>query len=328
MMNFLKLFSKSRFFLTGIIATGLLTGCGGSGNDPVDQNGYLTVGFTDAPVDMVDQVRLYVSRVTVKPETGPPVSYPVNPDLMDCLAVPGETDDCNPVDLLSLQDGIVLTVLANQELAAGRYEWLRLDIDEAQSYIVEDAGGIDDIEVRIPSARGLQLSGGFVILAGETTNLVMDWDARQGLTNPMGFPGYILKPSIRVTDLSEYGAVAGTVSDALMMGQCMDTAVVYVFDGDLIPAPPANPYDPAANLDDIDNNMPNPLVTAAVNPLDVGGYGYEVNFLPLGTYTVALTCDIDNVPATDALDDADDVIEFIDPQIAIVEDGQTEEVNF
>ena len=308
----------SKLNLIWLLVFGLqLGGCGGSGSSR-DATGTLSVGLTDATVDMVEQVRLYLTGVTVKPEGGPPESYSVN--LTDCSAVPGETDDCNPVDLLALQDGIVLTVLANQELPAGRYQWLRLEVDEERSYIVEQAGGIDDIEVRIPSERGLQLSGGFVILAGESTELVMDWDAQQGLANPVGQSGYILKPSIRITDMSEYGAVAGSVSE------CVDTAVVYVFEGNLIEEPPA---EPAANLDDIDNNDPNPLVTASVAQKADGSYGYEVNFLPVGIYTVALTCDNDEVPSSDTdLEEANDALEFINPQIADVEDGLTEQINF
>ena len=309
----------SKLNLIWLLACGLqLSGCGGGSGSSSGATGTLTVGLTDAPVEMVEQVRLYLTEVTIKPEGGPPESYPV--DLTDCLGVPGESDDCNPVDLLALQDGIVLTVLTNQEMPAGRYEWLRLEVAEEYSYIVEETGGIDDIEVRVPSARGLQLSGGFVILAGESTDIVMDWDAQQGLANPVGQSGYILKPSIRLIDMSEYGAVAGSVSE------CVDTAVIYVFAGDLIPE---SPEEPAANLDDIDNNDPNPLVTASVAQMNDASYAYEVNFLPVGTYTVALTCDDDEVPASDTdLDEANDVIEFINPQIAEVEDGLTEQINF
>ena len=304
--------------ITGIFFIGLISGCGGGSSSDRDPMGTLSVSLTDASVDMVDQVRLFVTSVTVKPPGGPPVSYEVI--LPVCAATPGEVDVCNPVDLLALQDGIVLTVLANQEMTAGRYQWLRLDVDETMSYIVEETGGIDDIEVRIPSEQGLQLSGGFVILAGQSTELVMDWDARKGLTNPVGLPGYILKPSIRVVDMSEYGTISGSV-DA-----CVDTAVVYIFEGDLIPASSA---DPTENLDDIDNNDPNPLVTASVTQADNASFGYEVKFLPVGTYTVALTCDVDEVPARDTdLVEANDVITFVSPQIANVQVGQTETINF
>jgi len=306
---------RARYY-SGILATALLSACGGSGSGSGD-TGTLTLGLTDATVDSVEQVRLYVTGVTVKRDGGPPQSFPVS--LTDCAAVPGETDDCNPVDLLSLQDGLVLTVLADQELLAGRYQWLRLEVDESESYIVEEAGGVADIAVRIPSERGLQLSGGFVILADETTELVMDWDARRGLTDPVGQDGYLLKPTIRVIDMAEYGAIGGSVSDALMMNECAEGGVVYVFEGELLPA----------DLDDIDNNDPNPLVTATVKQQEDGSYAYLANFLPIGPYTVALTCDVDDVPVSDTdLFEANDDIAFISPQVVTVVDGQTQEVGF
>lgn len=307
--------------LAGSLLVAMLTGCGGSGGSgSANATGTLSVGLTDATVDMVEQVRLYVTGITVKPEGGPPESYDVS--LADCLTTPGETDECNPVDLLALQDGIILSLISGLELEAGRYQWLRLEVDESFSYVVEETGGIDIIEVRIPSERGLQLSGGFVILAGENTDIVMDWDARKGLTNPIGQTGYILKPSIRIVDMSEYGTISGSTVD-----QCDDAGVVYVFEGDLLPEPPET--DLTVNLDDIDNNSPDPLVTATVSQRSDGSFGYSIPYLPTATYTVALTCDDDPVPSSDTdLVEANDDIEFIDPQMAIVAERETVEINF
>jgi hypothetical protein len=201
-------------------------------------------------------------------------------------------------------------------MLADQYQWLRLDVDATKSYILEDAGGIVDVDVRIPSERGLQLSGGFVILANQTTDLVMDWEARKGLTNPVGQNGYILKPTIRLVDLAEFGTIDGTVSAT---STCLEGGVVYVFEGDLQPA----------EIDDIDNNEPNPLVTATVKQQDDGSYAYKVDFLPIGPYTVALTCDIDNVPTSDTdLTDGDDPITFTGSQVTTVVDRQAQEVNF
>ncbi len=298
----------------------LLAGCGGGSGGSGDGTGTLTLGLTDAPVDNVAQLRLYIEGATVKRPGGPPETYPI--DLTDCAGMPGETGDCNPVDLLSLQDGLILTVLADQPMLAGEYNWLRLDIDDARSYVVEDDGGVnEEITVRVPSERGLQLSGGFTILADRTTNLVMDWDARQGLAHAVGTDTYIVKPSIRLTDLAQWGTIEGTVAETTDTGECPDGGVVYVFEGDVVP-------------DDIDNNEPNPLVTASVGPVDRGGFGYTVHYLPSGdsgmTYTVALNCDpsSDLVPTTDDLEDNNDDIVFVTPQTTIVTDGETKIVDF
>lgn len=305
----------------GLVCAIVLAACGGSGSSrDTIPSGTLTVGLTDAAVDMVEQVRLYVTGITIKPQGGPAESYSLS--LVDCGGMPGETDTCNPVDLLSLQDGNTLTLISGLALEAGRYQWLRLDVDETRSYIVEGTGGVDGLEVRIPSERGLQLSGGFVILADESTQVVMDWDARQGLTNPVGLSGYTLKPSVRITDTSEHGSISGSVLD-----RCGVEGVVYVFEDDLLP--PAPEIEPSINLDDIDNNDPNPLVTASVSQRGDGTFGYAVHFLPVGTYTAAFTCDDDPVPTSDTdPGEANDDVEFVGPQVAVVENGTTTSVNF
>jgi len=311
---------SKRIFLA-IAFIGLLVGCGGgSGSRSDTQTGTLSLGLTDAPVDDVIGLHLYITGATAKRQGASPESLPI--DLTDCMAIPGETPDCNPVDLLTLQDGLILSVLANHEMLAGEYQWLRLEIDSSRSYVVEGTGGVnEDIDVRVPSERGLQLSGGFTILANQTTHLVMDWDARQGLAHSIGTDSYIVKPSIRLIDLAQFGSIEGTVSDTITSGDCPEGGVVYVFDGDVTP-------------DDIDNNDPNPLVTAAVRPGDAGGFAYAVHYLPSGdtgmTYTVALTCEAtgDLVPMTDAMDDSDDTIAFITPRTTVVMDGQTNTVSF
>ncbi|MEZ5550859.1 MAG: DUF4382 domain-containing protein [Pseudomonadales bacterium] len=311
-----------RFFLgLGVLS---LAACGGGsgGSDAPDvlQVGQLSIGMTDAPVDSVEEVRIYVTGVTVKKEDGPPESFPLN--LTDCTMEPGESDSCNPLNLLGLRDGVVQSLLDERDVIAGRYQWLRAEIDEARSYVVEDGGGI--VPLRIPSARGLQLSSGFVVLQDRTTHLLLDWDIRKGLVDPVGQAGLMLKPTIRVVDMAAFGAIAGTVDDALTSGDCSsepDTGrgnLVYVFEGDVVP-------------DDIDNNAPNPLVTAPVRSTSNGAFTYRVDYLPPGSYTVAFTCHglDDDVPESDTdLTEADDDIEFVSPQLVEIADGATTSVDF
>jgi hypothetical protein len=300
----------------------LLGGCGGSGGG--SDSGALTVGLTDATVDSLAELRIKVTGIEIKPANGPSTVHEVS--LTDCTGLPGETPDCNPIDLLSLRDGIVLTVIEGLPLEPGRYQWLRLQVDSSESYVVEDTGGMEVIDVRVPSATGLQLSPGFTILAGQTTELVLDWETRKGVTNPVGQEGYLLKPTLHIIDMADYGTLSGSVADTLMGGTCSDVAVVYVFEGDLVSAAPADDKD--ANLDDIDNNPPDPLVTATVQGRDDGSFGYRVAYLPTGTYSVALACQNDTPASTEALDDADEPIDFIDPQVAEIATDATTVVNF
>ena len=320
--------SQSRNFLCWLGSLPLvlaLAGCGGGsgGSDnasAVLASGQLSIGLTDAPVDSVQEVRIYVTGVTVKREGGPPQTVPLN--LTDCTAMPGETDRCNPLNLLSLRDGVVLALLDGEEVIADRYQWLRAEIDDGRSYVVADNGDI--VDLRIPSARGLQLSSGFVVLQDRTTSLLLDWDVRKGLVDPVGRPDMMLKPSIRVVDMATYGAIEGTVADGLTMGDCAnepDTGrgnLVYLYQGDVTP-------------DDIDNNEPNPLTTAPVRMASNGAYRYRVNFLPPGTYTVAFTCQglADAIPESDTdLDEGNDDIDFTAPRLATVVNRETTRVDF
>jgi hypothetical protein len=315
--------------LSALATLALLTACGSGGSDGPG-TGTLSVGLTDATVEDLDELRLYVTGITIKPQGGPPETYGINPDIVDCSTLAVSTDDCNPVNLLALQDGIILTILPPTQIGAGAYQWLRLEIDNDQSYAIDTMGGTYTgdsgmLDVRVPSERGLQLSGGFVILQGQTTDITMDWEARKGVVNPIGQDLYIVKPTIRIVDMAEWGSLVGDVADGIMMTDaCTEGAAVYVYEGDL----PTEMTDP----DDIDNNDPEPLVTAGVKQRDNGSYGYEVHFLAPGTYTAALTCDaeLDDPPADDMDDAADnsDVVSFSGTEATTIVDGQDSRIDF
>lgn len=287
----------------------LIAGCGGSGGSNGADTGSLTLSLTDAAADTAERIVLEITGVTVKPRGGSQEVITLDPAIS--------------VDLLALTDGTVATLLDEREMIAGEYEWLRLEVDESLSYVEPSSGGM--VDVRIPSARGLQLSSGFVITVDGNTEFVIDWDARQGLTDPQGQEGFILRPSLRIIDMATYGSILGTVADGLTMDGCENDPAtdagnaVYVYSGaDVIP-------------DDIDNNEPNPLVTAPVRLQSDGSYGYQVHYVPPGDYTVAFTCQglADSVPVDEADPlDGDDMIEFIDPQNAVVVDDQDTVIDF
>jgi len=309
----------------------LLVGCGGGSGG--SGTGTLTVGLTDATVEDVEEVRLYLTGITIKPQGGPPESYGINPAIVNCDdldPVPATPPpDCNPINLLALADGNVLTVLLPTEVSAGAYQWLRLEVDNDLSYVIDDMGATYTgdsgmLDVRVPSERGLQLIGGFVVRQDHTTAITMDWEARRGLTNPVGQDGYILKPTIRIVDTDAWGSIFGEVADGVMMDSCLEGAAVYVYEGDL----PSQMIDP----DDIDNEAPDPLVTAPVSQRDNGGWGYRVQFLTPGTYSAALTCDaeLDRAPEDDMDDtaDNDDVVSFTPAKSTTVTEGAESRIDF
>ena len=273
-----------KFALTAALAA-LLAGCGGGGSSSgAPSTGTLSLGLTDAPVDQVFEVNVQLTGVTVKPSGGPAIDFDF----------PTPVD----VDLLSLQDGSVFSLLDGETVEAGSYNWIELhanaELDGTfDSYVMEtETGGM--VELRIPSGSTRFVSG-FVVTAGQGNSFTLDWDVRKGLTDPVGQNGWFLRPAFRIIDMTEYGSLSGQVADALTMdASCTSDAegngnTVYVFAGnDVVPD----------DLDGIDDAITSAPVRVDSNM--AGAYTYTVPFLDPGAYTLAFTCQgLDDDPESD-----------------------------
>jgi hypothetical protein len=315
------MFNRGTFLV--VIAAISFTACGGGGGGGAP-TGTLNLGVTDAPVDGVKEIWIEVTGVTLKPKSGSQLSYVF------------EDDMGNPepmlIELTSLDDGKIAALLVDEEVPAGEYTWAKLDVNAEfdtlyDSYVVKDDDSL--LELRVPSGNtsGLKLGNHFVVNANRDNNFVIDWDLRMGLTDPVSQPGYKLRPSLRIIDLTQYGTITGTVSMSLITdGSCtsdMNTSVgnvVYIWAGsDVTP-------------DDIDDTDPQPVTSASVKlNNDSGEYEYSAPFLSVGPYTVAFTCQglNDNIPDPEMLAiDTDDSLAFTPGQNATVNDDQTTPVNF
>lgn len=295
---------------TCTLAACALAGCGGSGGDA--GTGQLNIAVTDAPVDGVTEVRVAFDGITLKPANGPQREY--------------HFDTPRTIDLKALTDGRIESLL-DERVPAGRYNWMKLDVNAEidgvfDSYVIIDSGG--QIELRIPSDR-LKLGNGFTVTQDGETAFVIEWNLRMGLTNPVGQPGYKLQPSLRITDMTQWGAIAGTVetgliTDASCTQDSDDGNVVYVFEG--------SPVVP----DDIDGISPDPLTTADVRlNIATGNHEYYAPFLAPGNYTVAFTCQgtDDAVPDADMPGSpVDDAITFTNGISVMVANGDTTTVDF
>lgn len=272
------------------VSTVLLSACGGGSGSGGDgpTTGSLTLGLTDAPVDEVFAVNLQMRGVSIKPQSGPAMDF----------EFPAPVD----VDLLSLQNGTVFTLLDGQSVPAGRYNWIEIhtnaELDGTfDSYVMEtDTGGM--IELRTPSGSTRFVSG-FVITAGQSNSFVLDWNVRRALTNPVGLNGWHLTSAHRLIDTTDYGSLTGSVADDLTMADSCTADeegmgnAVYVFAG------------PDVAPDDL-GSAGEPLTTApvAANADLAGAYTYTVSFLDPGDYTIAFTCQgRDDEPDTDEVGD-------------------------
>lgn len=300
-----------RTALAGLMLIGLAA-CGGGGGDGA-KNGRLSLGITDAPVDGATSVVVQFSGVAFK-RAGMPAEI-----------VQNLTPATRQIDLLQYQQGQAALLLDGVTLQAGDYEWIRLIVDNQlgvrDSYIIRTTG--EECELRVPSGAesGLKLNRGFTLPADGSVALTIDFDLRKSIHAPPGqagsapdcTQGYLLRPTLRIVDNANVGAIAGTVDSALVTANCLPK--VYVFSGANVTADDIE--EQAAVAPDVD-----PLVVANVEIQNgAAAYAYRAAFIPPGAYTVAFTCSDDDATT-------DDVLAFLQPQNTTVQANLIGTVNF
>jgi hypothetical protein len=269
-----------------------LVGCGGGGGSSPDPDGHIKLSITDAPLDDATSVVVQFSSVAFK-RAGAAAEV-----------VQNLSPATRQIDLLQYQQGRAALLLDGVTLPAGDYEWVRLIVDDQQgvrdSYIIRTTG--EECELRVPSGAesGLKLNRGFTLPADGSIALTIDFDLRKSIHAPPGqsgsapdcTQGYLMRPTLRIVDDANVGAIAGSIDSALITPDCMPK--VYVFSGTgVVP-------------DDIEEGV----VTADVDPLLVAdvhltdgtaAYGYRAAFITPGAYTVAFTCSDDDATTDDTL---------------------------
>ena len=298
-----------RMFLSGSVAlAGVIAGCGGGDGGSDGGNGTLSLAIMDAPVFDATQVWVEFTGVSLKPQGNGPAIH---------IDLPAPVS----LDLLSLTLDNAETLLDSYTVPAGHYNWLELHVNaehdgDLDSYAVLQTGGIEEIEVEVPSG-GVRLVSGLTITANQETSFLIDWNLHEGLVDPVGAPGLFLRPALRVIDMTTFGTLSGTVAmTQVTAAACsgdlnLDTGnEVYIYSG------------LSVTPDDFDATDPKPVGTAAVKQTANGDYVYETLLSP-GDYTVAFTCQ-----ASDDLPDGDEAIVFVQPTNVTLSDGQTLSVNF
>jgi hypothetical protein len=277
-----------RAAIPAAISMMLLGACGGSGGGG-GETGRLSLGVTDAPVDEASSVVVQFSGVAFKRAGAAPE------------VVQNLTPSPRQLDLLQYQGGRAAVLLDGVTLPAGDYQWIRLIVDNEpavrDSYIVLTGG--EECELRVPSGAesGLKLMRGFTLPADGSVALTVDFDLRKSIHAPPGqrsgdcAVGYLMRPTLRLVDDANVGAIAGRVDSALIAAECLPK--VYVFSGNAV-----TPDD----LEEADGADADPLVVAGVATENGStAHPYRAAFLPPGPYTVAFTCDDDDAAADETL---------------------------
>jgi len=267
-----KLIARALIAVPTLFLLASISGCPGAGNPPTP--GKLNLAITDTPVDSADKVVVAFKGVVL-----------MSPDGQQDYQFATERS----IDLLTLQGNASAMLLNGVGVIAGDYQWMRLDVDEANSYLVSSTGGRFPLFVPSGSESGLKLVSGFTVAQGSTADFVIDFDLRNSLTldNHGGTTTYTLKPALRLINLQQAGSVSGTLASTLSIGGAPITATacapaVYVYSGSgVIPE----------GYSVLLTGGTAPLASAKAS-LDntVGDYKYTVGFLAPGTYTLAVTC--------------------------------------
>lgn len=308
---------------TGLAISGMvgLAACGGDDAPADSGTGRVNLRLTDAPVDSAQSVVVQFSGVAFKRmgEAAESITQ-LNPAPQS-------------VNLLEYQGGRAAVLIQNAQLPAGTYEWVRLmvnaDANVRDSYLITNTGA--ECELRIPSGAesGLKLNRGFTLPADGSVALTVDFDLRQSVHAPPGLSGggsctYQLRPTLRLVDDTEVGAIAGTVNAALVPSTC--TPVVYVFAGsNVVPDDyeTASSGSSSSSTSSSSSAVDVDAVTTATFDVGTGvtAYSYQAAFLPPGAYTVSFTCTDDN-------GDLDETLAFVQTQSVTVQPKLITTVNF
>lgn len=276
-----------------------LTACGGGG-DSASDSATFSLSVTDAPVDDAQQVVVTFTAVTLKPADGEAMTITL--------------DTPQSINLLDYQNGQSVTLVQDAAVTAGDYAWIRLTLDESNTYIVDSLGGQHSLTIPSGAQTGLKLNNSFTLAADEELAYTIDFDLRKSV-HLTGSGSYIMRPTLRMVEDDEAGTLAGSIDATFIATHCTDNEdipAVYVFEyGD--------------SVDDMDGDDGDPVATVSMS--SSGPYDYTVSPLEAGTYTVAFTCDADQDDAEDgdnSTDDDDDAsMTFVGEDTVTIVAGQT-----
>lgn len=177
-------------------------GCGSSADGGTAQTGQLDVALTDAPAPY-QAVNVTVEAVRVRPAAA------AGDDAWHEIVL----DPPRRIDLLELSNGATLD-LGSLSLPAGRYDQIRLVLAEngggaqaLRNSVVLDDAQRTEIALKTPSAArsGLKVKGEFEIVAGERSEIVLDFDAHRSVVVAGNSGQRILKPVINAIVIAAAG---------------------------------------------------------------------------------------------------------------------------
>ncbi|MEX2524394.1 MAG: DUF4382 domain-containing protein [Gammaproteobacteria bacterium] len=275
----MKLMNIFSFLLSAIFLSAC--GSGGSGSGTTN-DGSFSLAVTDGPVDSAQEVWVQFDGVHIKPAEGEEITFEFEARGIDLLALQGDASD---------------SLLSDETIPSGEYEWIRLSVSAEldtvfDSFIVLSDGTREELFIPSGGETGLKLVSGFTVAAGGAADFTIDFELRKSVTNPPGQDGVILRPALRLVDNQTVGTLRGSIASSLITQACenatLNDGAIYLYTGSVETA------------SDMSGSESDPLTTALVN----NEFQYEIGFLEEGEYTGAYTCDneIDDPAMEDTLD--------------------------
>lgn len=283
-----------RFAAVPLLSAFLLCAC---------ENGTVTLSVADAPVDGANHAQIRFTAIDLVETDGSKHTFDLDPD--------------KTVDLLS--SATSTTLLSSVTLPAGDYTGVTLHIsadgsgsDSVLTYPATATSTQQQFALKLSdtdaNADGIEVPASFSVTRLRNTAITADIDLRRSIIDANGGNPLVLDlggsltnntdaTNVRVVVNEDVGALKGNVAAALVNSSSnCSPAAVYVY-RDNVDAP-----------DDVGSaNAPFSTTTLPTVTSSSASVSYSVNFLPEGTYTVALMCRADQDDPT-----KDDNIAVID----------------
>ena len=277
-----------------------LSACGGDSNEnlvDVSGTGQLSLAVTDGPIDDAQNVNVAFSGIVLQPADG------------DRIEISFPDNDTRVIDLLAFQNGESATLLDEEDIPVGDYNWIRLLVEQEGTSIVFKEDNDTAHELQVPSSEnsGLKMNRSFTVAAGTTTDFIVDFVLRKSV-HQQGNGVYKLRPTVRLVDRLEVNTIEGTVTGA----NCGDEqGSVYLYRG------------LGAVVQDIQGNENDPITTANVSDNDT----FTIGFVETDEdYTVSFTCDADEEDGNNGDNDNSEMMVFSAGVDVTVTDGDAEMV--
>ncbi|RZM80807.1 hypothetical protein C3B51_10840 [Pseudoalteromonas rubra] len=276
------------------LASAFLVACGGSDSNSdsnnqsdvqSEQKTTFSLGVSDAAVNNVAQVNLVFKEVILKGASGTTTRF----ETLD------ESGNPQKVNLLAYQGSSTFELIADTEIDAGDYEWMRVtvvngvegEVSEMRSHVVYEDESRAALAVKRKGNDGegeIQINS--VLVNQGENDYVLEFDLGKALVKTGNSSTVYLKPTaVRLENQALVFDISGTVTADLQTACIADNAalapavggfkqVVYLY------------TQTEGELGDVREDGSGPMATAVINQEGQ----FEIGFVPAGDYQIAYSC--------------------------------------